>query len=314
MRAIPSVAPDSGEPRSRYFTSRRLRLHFVEWGAETAPPLVLVHGGLDHGRSWDALAAVLAERFHIFAIDLAGHGDSEHAIGGCYALTDFVFDLVEFYRHCGLAHASLIGHSMGGAICSIFAGSYPEKIDRLILIEGLRPAMLAPEPVDERIRAWVRQMQDLSMRTPRAYSSIETAVERMRTVNPALSQEQARHLTVHGLARGADGLFRWKYDNFIRSRSPARLPREEVEALWSRINAPTLLIGGEASGRPDPSRNGWLTLFKRGQSILIPGAGHWAHHDRPTEVANLAKDFLAAAATEEAASSPSASPAPRLEE
>jgi pimeloyl-ACP methyl ester carboxylesterase len=285
------------EPNSRFYRARRLQLHYVDWGNEGAPALVLVHGGLDHCRSWDWVAAALRADFHVVAVDLAGHGDSDHAIGGCYALTDFVFDLAELFRACNFERASLVGHSMGGGVSSIFAGAFPDLLDRLILVEGLRPAMLAPEPAHERIRLWVEQTRDLSRRIPRAYETIEQAVARMRAANPVLSSEQARHLTRHGLKRGDDGLWRWKYDNFIRSRSPASLPRDEVQALWRRVHCPTLLIGGDASGRPDPSQNGWLDQFQDAKSVLVPGAGHWVHHDRLDAFLALARPFLASPAS-----------------
>jgi pimeloyl-ACP methyl ester carboxylesterase len=281
------------EPSSGFFEARRLRLHYVDWGNEGAPPVVLVHGGLDHCRSWDWVARALRSDMRVLALDLAGHGDSDHAIGGAYALTDFVYDLSEFFNVLGFDRASLIGHSMGGGICSLFAGSFPDAVDRLVLIEGLRPAMLAPEPAHQRIRGWVEQTRDLARRKPRAYRSIDAAVDRMRAANPALSLHQAQHLTRHGLRRGEDGLWRWKFDNFIRSRSPQRLPRDEVETLWRRIDCPTLLIGGAASGRPDPSGNGWLAMFKEARSVLMPDAGHWVHHDRLDEFLALALPFLA---------------------
>jgi pimeloyl-ACP methyl ester carboxylesterase len=280
------------EPVSQFYQSRRLRLHYVRWGDEAAPPLILVHGGLDHCRSWDWVARAFQADFQVIAVDLAGHGDSDHAIGGCYALTDFIFDLVELYRDLGFERASVIGHSMGGGVCSLFAGAFPEHLDRLILIEGLRPALLWPEAPHERIRLWVDQTVALSRRAPRAYESTDQATARMREVNPVLTLEQARHLTRYGLRRGEDGLWRWKYDNFIRSRSPARLPREDVEILWRRISCPTLLIGGDASGRPDPSKNGWLSMFQNATSVLVAGAGHWVHHDRLDEFLALARPFL----------------------
>jgi pimeloyl-ACP methyl ester carboxylesterase len=285
------------EPESRFYAARRLRLHFVDWGNPDSPPLVLVHGGLDHCRSWDWVAEAFRKDFHVFAVDLAGHGDSDHAVGGSYALTDFVFDLSEFFDAVGISRASLIGHSMGGGVCSLFAGAFPERIDRLILIEGLRPAMASLDPVDERIRKYVEDTHNLSRRAPRSYASVEEAMRRMMHAHPALSGAQAAHLTAHGLKRDDDGSWRWKYDNFIRTRSPSRLSRTEVEALWRRIDSPVLLIGGGESGRPDPSKNGWLDLFRSANSVLVPNAGHWVHHEALDQFLDLAGAFLRARST-----------------
>jgi pimeloyl-ACP methyl ester carboxylesterase len=281
-------------PRSRFYISRRLRLHYVEWGEREAPPLVLVHGGLDHCRSWDWLAERLADGFRVLAPDLAGHGDSDHAIGGFYALTDFVADLVELFEEAGLQRAALLGHSMGGGVSSLFAGAFPERIARLVLIEGLRPVMPPPESAAERLRSWTEQTRSLSQRQPKAYESIEAACGRMREANPRLSATQARHLTEYGMRRDPDGLWRWKYDNFVRSRSPARLTVAETASLWGRIDSPVLLIGGADSGRPDPTRNGWIELFANARSVIAPDAGHWVHHDQLDLVARLVRRFLEA--------------------
>lgn len=285
------------EPDSGYFSSRRLRLHYVDWGSPERPPLILVHGGRDHCRSWDWVARALREDFHVLALDLAGHGDSEHVRGGCYALTDFIYDLSQFLSEKGFVQAALIGHSMGGGVCSLFAGAFPEMVRRLVLIEGLRPAMLAPEPAHVRLRNWVEQTRDLSERQPKIYRSESEAMTRMKDAHPSLSDEQVAHLTRHGLRRTADGGLVWKFDNFIRLRAPSRLPPQEVEALWGRIECPALMIGGSASGRPDPAKNGWLSMFRNGRSEMIAGAGHWVHHDDLDAVVGLIRPFLREAAS-----------------
>lgn len=282
------------EPESRFYRARRLNLHYVDWGAERASPLLLIHGGLDHCRSWDWTARALRTNHHVMALDLAGHGDSDHAIGSSYNLTDFVFDIAEFVRQRGFERVAIIGHSMGGAISALFAGAFPDLVDRLVLIEGLRPGTEPMAPAHERIRRWVEQTAELTQRSPRPYPSVEAAERRMRETNPHLSPEQARHLTLHGLKRCDDGFWRWKYDNFIRARPPARLSPEEVAALWRRIACPALLIGGAQSGRPDPAENGWLSEFQKATSVMAADAGHWVHHDRLEEFLGLVRPFLAA--------------------
>ena len=85
--SVPSPAPTS-----RIFFSQRLRLHYVDWGNEQAPPLILIHGGRDHCRSWDWVACALRPHFHIMAADLRGHGDSEWVKDGAYTFPDFAAD------------------------------------------------------------------------------------------------------------------------------------------------------------------------------------------------------------------------------
>ena len=286
------VAKGLGEPLPGFFESRRLKLHFVDWGRDDGPPLVLVHGGLDHCRSWDWTAQELRSTYRVFAVDLAGHGDSDHAVGSNYDLTDFVCDLHAFLQRQGVARTTLIGHSLGGAVCSLFAGAFPDRVEKLVLVEGLRPAITPKTPPEERISDWVARVRRHACRTPRAYLSLEAAERRLRETNPRLSSDQVRHLTWFGLKRGADGLWRWKYDNYIRLRSPVRFSNEEVADLWSRIDCPTLLVGGGQSGRPDPSANGWLSHFSNGQSVMFPDAGHWLHHERFDDFIAVLRSFL----------------------
>ena len=88
-------------PESRFFESQGLRLHYADWGNEAAPPLLLVHGGRDHCRSWDRIARSLQPHFHVLAPDLRGHGDSDWTKGGSYALTEYVYDLSRLVRQHG---------------------------------------------------------------------------------------------------------------------------------------------------------------------------------------------------------------------
>src|SRR5262249_52169250 len=102
------------EPESRYFTSARLRLHYLFWGDPANEPVVLVHGGRDHARSWDFVAQSLAGRYSVYALDLRGHGDSDWATGGQYRLSDHVIDLAKLVKEIGHPRVNIIAHSMGG--------------------------------------------------------------------------------------------------------------------------------------------------------------------------------------------------------
>src|SRR3978361_1185396 len=106
----------SPAPQARFYHSQGLRLHYTDWGNETAPPLILIHGGLDHSRSWDQLALSLRTKFHVIAPDLRGHGDSDWATGSSYSLADHVYDLTCLVKSAGLENAPLVGHPLGGRI------------------------------------------------------------------------------------------------------------------------------------------------------------------------------------------------------
>src|ERR1700751_6259332 len=124
-------------PQSRYYHSQGLRLHFSDWGNAQAPPLLLVHGGLDHSRSWDDLARALRHDFHVVAPDLRGHGESEWAIGSSYSLADHVYDLTGLVKAAGFENVSIVGHSMGGLGSRTYSGVFREKGSRLPVLDGV---------------------------------------------------------------------------------------------------------------------------------------------------------------------------------
>jgi len=117
-------------PVDRFYESQGLRLHYADWGNDAAPPLILIHGGRDHCRSWDEVARALQPHFHVMAPDLRGHGDSDWAIGSSYSLSDYVYDLTRLVRSAAVDKAAIVGHSMGGMIGLMYAGTYSEKVGR----------------------------------------------------------------------------------------------------------------------------------------------------------------------------------------
>ncbi|MEM1245396.1 MAG: alpha/beta hydrolase [Acidobacteriota bacterium] len=281
----PTSLIDVVGPASRHFVSQRLRLHYLEWGNESKPPLVLVHGGRDHAHSWDWVAQDLRDHFHIVAPDLRGHGDSAWAIGGMYALSDFVLDLAQLLEALGDEQVTILSHSLGGMISLQYTSLFPDRVKRIVAIEGLGPPIGRQEtiestPIDDRLRTWIENMQKLAGRTPRSYESIELAADRMQEANSFLSDEQARHLTVHGVARNEDGTYSWKFDNYVRAGAPYRLRETEFRELWSHISCPALLVHGTESWAGDPREDGRAEAFGQAEVLAFEGAGHWVHHDQ----------------------------------
>jgi len=271
----------------------------VDWGNEQAPPLLLIHGGRDHARSWDWVARALRRDHHVIVPDLRGHGDSAWAFGGHYTVNEFVLDIAQLIDTLDIAPLTIIGHSLGGAVSLRYAGVYPDKVSKVVAIEGLGPPPDMIErrmqiPIWERIDNWIRDVRGLSARIPRRYESVEAAAARMLEENSFLSPEQARHLTVHGVARNEDGTFSWKFDNYIRPLYPQRWDAEELYAFRGRIRRPTLLVRGSESWAADPAADGRLDAFTNARSVAVAGAGHWVHHDRLDEFLSLVRDFLTA--------------------
>lgn len=281
-------------PTSRYFYSQRLKLHYADWGNEDAPLLLLVHGGRDHCRNWDWVAEALRDEYHVIAPDLRGHGDSQWAIGGGYAMVDYVLDVASLLDQLGEFPLTIIGHSLGGAISLQYTGVYPDRVRKVVAIEGLGPPprMIRDIPAHERMDRWVNEMQDLARRKPRPYDTLEEAVARMQEANPRLTPEQARHLTVHGSFRGEDGTWLWKFDNYVRASSPYLFNMHDARELWGRITCPVLLLRGTESWAEDPVLDGRAANFRDYEFHNVEGAGHWVHHDRLDEFLALTRAFL----------------------
>lgn len=280
-------------PQSRYYQSQGLKLHFTDWGNPQAPPLLLVHGGLDHSRSWDHLARALRHDFHVVAPDLRGHGDSEWATGSSYSLADHVYDLTGLVKAAGFETMSIVGHSMGGMVSLAYAGVRPQTISRLVILDGVTsfPARRV-KPADVRIADWIGDLDKLAQRKTHRYASIADGAERILHRNRHLTREQAMHLATHGLKQDPDGTYVWKFDPYLRARAPYRLSLDDYAGLWSRIACPTLLVSGSESFLPDPATADVMKHFQNATLARIEGAGHWLQHDKPDEVIGLLGKFL----------------------
>ncbi|HVN83652.1 MAG TPA: alpha/beta hydrolase [Candidatus Binatia bacterium] len=289
------------EYSERFFRSGTLRIHFRDWGNADAPPLIIVHGLRDHSHSFDDLARGLLDQFHVFALDLRGHGDSETT--PYYSFGHFVLDLRNMVRALRLPQPILIGHSLGGELVGHFSGSFPEVPAKVVIIEGLGPP---PSNMDEEVRWTV----DGFTRIDRAFAGhpglkdLDAAYRRLRERNPRLPENKARELALLGTRAREDGTLEWKFDSMLATMSlngPFNL--EYNMALWGRITPPTLIIHGADSGEfwreqagaiyldPDDLARR-LACFRDHRFLEIAGAGHMVHFDRPRELVTAIRGFL----------------------
>ena len=284
-------------PTSHAYKSQRLRLHYVDWGNENAPPLLLIHGGRDHCRNWDWVAESLRSEFHIIAPDLRGHGDSQWMVGGSYSLAEFTYDIVQLIHQLQLAPLTIIGHSMGSGIALRYAGIYPDNVLKLVGIEGLGPPPQTAKEHEarathDRFITWIDESRELARRVPKKYATLKEALARMQTANKHLRPDQVRHLTIHGVNQNEDGTYSWKFDNYVRAFTPFGIEMAQTEQLWKRITCPTLLLRGANSFSRDPSKDGTLEHFNTAEFLTIENAGHWVHHDQLHEFLKLTRCFL----------------------
>lgn len=289
------------EYTERFFRSGTLRIHFRDWGDAAAPPLIIVHGLRDHSHSFDDLARGLLDRFHVFALDLRGHGDSETT--PYYSFGHFLLDLHNLIRALRLERPVIIGHSMGGEVVAHYGGSFPELPARLVIIEGLGPP---PVNMDDE-RRWT---VDGFARIDRALAGhpglrdLDAAYRRLRERNPRLSESKARELALLGTRAREDGTLEWKFDAMLTTMAvtgPFNL--EYSMAFWRRITAPSLIIHGAESGEFWRSTRGAIYLdaddlarrlacFRTQQFVELAGAGHMVHFDRPRDLVTTIRQFL----------------------
>lgn len=272
-------------PTSHTFYSQRLRLHYVDWGNADAPPLILLHGGRDHCRSWDWVAEDLRKDWHVIAPDLRGHGDSEWSLDGTYNVMSCVYDLAQLVHQKKLSPVTLVAHSYGGNIALRYTGLYPNNVRRIVAIEGLGPSPKVLKEREEenyadRIRKWVDDKRSAAGRLPRKYESLDQAYQRMKEENSYLSEDQAKHLTEHGISQNEDGSYSWKFDNYFRVWPPFDIPICELHKLWGAITCPTLLLYGADSWASNPAEDGRMEFFQNAETKLYENAGHWLHHDQ----------------------------------
>ncbi|MFM6830414.1 MAG: alpha/beta fold hydrolase [Novosphingobium sp.] len=285
-------------PTSNTFISQRLRLHYVDWGNTDKPPLLLVHGGRDHCRSWDWTAEALREDWHIIALDHRGHGDSQWTSDGNYRTMDLVYDVAQLIHQLDLAPVTIVSHSWGANTSLRYAGLFPENVRKIVGIEGLFPtpereALLKDVPFARRVREFIGEKRKAAGRLPRCYASLEDAYARMKGENPYLTDVQARHLTIHGINRNEDGTFSWKFDPHLNvDGAPYDISTDQRNDLWKAITSPTLLLNGADSWAGNPDRNGLAENFRNAEVVEFADAGHWLHHDQFDKFIATLKDFL----------------------
>jgi pimeloyl-ACP methyl ester carboxylesterase len=272
----------SMEPISHFFYSDRLKLQFWDYGQDGKPALVLVHGGLDHARNWDWVARSLRERYHVFALDLRGHGNSAWAPGAMYSVAEHVLDLSALLDIINEFPIRLVGHSLGGIIVLQYSSVYPERVRKAVSIEGLGFPIGHPVQgtASKRIKHWIEAVRGLEKRHQKSYPNIEAAMARMKEVNPHLSDEVAHYLTTHGTNWDADGSLVWKFDNYARTVPPYGHHIEDSVELFSQIICPTLMFWGLDSFMPVPDDDPRWKAIRNSKLVKVANAGHWLHHDQ----------------------------------
>jgi pimeloyl-ACP methyl ester carboxylesterase len=285
-------------PSSRRVRANGLELHVLEWAPPSdvaprarVPVCVLLHGYMDVAASFDEIAPSLARAgFRVIAPDQRGFGESGRVPeGGYYHFPDYVFDVADLVdAESPDAPVFLVGHSMGGNVAALYAGTLPERVAMLALLEGVGPPDFPDEVAPDRTRAWIEGVRKARERDEKPIS-LEVATRRLASNHPyvdrALLARRAEQLT----RPVGEDLRAWRFDPRHRTTSPYAFSVARWRAHAARISAPTLVVGGGSTGYHPPDEADRIATLARARIVELPGAGHMMHWTQP---AALVRELL----------------------
>jgi len=271
-------------PTSRHLELNGLKFHYLDWDGD-GPPLVMLHGLTGHAHTWDHTAAALSDRYHVYALDQRGHGDTEWA--SRYGIPAMLGDLLGFLDALGLPVVTLMGLSMGGIVAYQFTAAHPERVSRLAVLD------IGPEIAPAGAR---RVAADLASRN--VFGSEEEAVANARAANPRPTDEWLRHRVSHNLRPLPDGTFTFKWDKALREPGGIGdgLSPDQRWAAWNSLSCPVLLVRGDDSDILAPEAAERMVACNPHVSLaVVPDCGHSITLDRPERLLDAAGPWLGVA-------------------
>ena len=303
---IPRMYQAKRHFRSEYVPIRNLQYHVQLWG-EPAPgktPLVMVHGWMDVAASYQFVVDAFSQDHYVIAPDWRGYGKTPSGGADNFWFPDYLADLDFLLDHYAPATpVNLVGHSMGGNIVMLYAGVRPERIRRLVNLEGFGMPATKPSQAPGRYAKWMDELKSLHKgeMALRSYDMVSGVAQRLRKTNPRLTEDKAEWLARHWAAEGIDGSWSILGDPAHKITNANLYKVDEVLELYQRISMPLLAV--EASDNSlDMWWNGKYTLpeyHERLKSVpqveiaRIEDAGHMMHHDQPQLLAELIERFIA---------------------
>lgn len=277
-------------PRShRLPLATGLAYHVLEWGdAAHDVTYVLVHGFTDLAYAWREVAERLAPHARVLAPDLRGHGDSDRVgAGGYYHFFDYVADLDDVIAQLVRGRLVLVGHSMGGSVSGYWAGTRPDRLAGLALLEGLGPPDMAGLDGPTRTQLWIDGWKAARAKH-KVLSSVDAAAAKLRAKDPRLSAALARELAEHG-TRAVTGGVVWKHDPVHLTMGPYPYRLDTAIKYWTRITCPVLIVDGADSelNLPDAERAARRAHFAHHRHAVLDGAGHAIARHQPARLAEL---------------------------
>lgn len=289
------------QSRSEFISLRGLQYHVRHWGKEGAPKLFMVHGWMDVSASFQFVVDCLQRDWHVIAPDWRGFGLTQSPGADSYWFPDYVADMDAVLDHYSPDKAvNLLGHSMGGNVICIYAGVRPERVEKLINLEGFGMPLTRAEQAAGRYAKWLDELRERP--ALRTYPTQAAVAARLQKTNPRLSDERAAFLSAHWAAPNAQGAWEVLGDPAHKLTSPLLYHIDEVLACWKAITAPMLWVeandtdiwkwlGPKDSARLEVDRR--IGFIPDVTTAMVDDAGHMLHHDQPEQLALMIERFLA---------------------
>jgi pimeloyl-ACP methyl ester carboxylesterase len=288
------------------------RVQYLTWGNPSATTVVMLHGWMDVAASFQFLVDAMVDDWYVIAPDQRGYGGTEwtRETAGGYWFADYVADLDALIDALSpSAPVHLVGHSLGGNVSCIYAGVRPDRVKKLVSLDGFGIPASSSSKAPAQYRKWldaVKKGETLS-----SYESVAKVADRLQKNNPRLRRDRAEWLAEHWAQKDKDGRWQLRADPAHKLPFPTVYRLDESIAIWNEVAAPTLWVGASESDakqwngyRDDTTvpvmREGHaigtfdsrLAAFQNIRFNVISGAGHMLHHDSPDAVAALVEAHL----------------------
>ncbi len=268
------------QPADRFATVNGLRIHYLEWGTPGSQPLILLHGIARVAHTFDHHAPHFSRDYHVIAVDMRGHGDSEWDPRGAYLVEDYYRDVEALAEQLGLRDIVLWGNSTGGRVAQVFAGSHPERV-AAVVVEDVGPER--PPAISDR-RAKRMAVEE------NGWASTDELLAKVRSDYPRTSEALTKAFVEQGSKLRADGRVVWKRDPAINN---GFVPTE----IWRyvrAIKAPIVyILGGASTIVPAETQAELKRVLPQVQIVTLPGLGHYPGDESPAEFLAVVDRFLA---------------------
>ena len=273
------------QPADVMVTCNGMNFHYLDWGNEGAPVMLLLHGLRGHCHSWDDVAARFCGDYRVLALDQRGRGETDWAPRGDYSTDAFVADLEEFCYTLGIEKFTLIGHSMGGRNSMAFAGRNPDMLEKLVIVD------IGPEIDPVGSARITRELVEVSLE----FDSFEDALRHVMSQNRFASESVMRRRLTHQTRELPNGKIGWSYDPEIREqrRNGTGAPPPDLWEPLSKITCPTLIVRGSETDTISLSvAERMVETLANGKLVHVDNAAHMVFEDNPGDFNAALAEFL----------------------